>query len=74
MKHKLKISVSKTPKDGVVSCKKVKVREKLMTKLFGPIRTITILVPGETVNEIAIEEKKEDEPNGRGKQTRDTKC
>ena len=45
-----------------------------MTKLFGPIRTITILVPGETVNEIAIEEKKEDEPNGRGKQTRDTKC
>ena len=74
MKHKLKISVSKTPKEGVVSCKKVKVREKLMTKLFGPIRTITILVPGETVNEIAIEEKKEDEPNGRGKQTRDTKC
>lgn len=74
MKHKLKISVSKTPKDGVVSCKKVKVREKLMTKLFGPIRTITILVPGETVNEIAIEEKKEEEPNGRGKQTRDTKC
>ena len=74
MKHKLKISVSKTPKDGVVSCKKVKVREKLMTKLFGPIRTITILVPGETVNEIAIEEKKEDEPSGRGKQTRDTKC
>ena len=67
MKHKLKISVSKTPKDGVVSCKKVKVREKLMTKLFGPIRTITILVPGETVNEIAIEEKKEEEPNGRGK-------
>ena len=74
MKHKLKISVSKTPKDGVVSCKKVKVREKLMTKFFGPIRTITILVPGETVNEIAIEEKKEEEPNDRGKQTRDTKC
>lgn len=68
MKHKLKISVSKTPKEGVASCKKVKVREKLMTKLFGPIRTITILVPGDTVKGISIEEVKGyDDPNRKTK-------
>ena len=68
MKHKLKISVSKTPKEGVVSCKKVKVREKLMTKLFGPIRTITILVPGDTVKGISIEEVKDyDDPTRKTK-------
>lgn len=60
MKHNLKISVSKTPKDGVVSCKKVKVREKLMTKLFGPIRTITVLVPGDSVKAIEIQEVEKD--------------
>lgn len=60
MKHKLKVSVSKTPKQGVVSCKKVKVREKLMTKLLGPVRTITILVPGDSVNAIEIQESQDD--------------
>lgn len=57
MNHKLEISVSKGMKDGIVSCKKVSIREKILRKLLGPIRRLTILVSGDTVEEVTIIEK-----------------
>ena len=63
--QKMKIKVSNTPiNDGIVSCKKVKIRERLLNKLFGPVRKVTIIVPGDSVKEISII-KKPDKKEGK---------
>ena len=55
MKHNLKISVSKKPKaDSVLSCRIIGIRERFLRFLFGEKQKITILVPGDTVEEVAI--------------------
>jgi len=60
MKHNLKISVSKHPQDdGIVTCRNVSVRERLLRVLFGNKQRVTILVPGDSVDEVAICETKE---------------
>lgn len=60
MKHNLKISVSKEPKkNGVVSCRNITVRERLLRFLLGDKQKLTIIVPGDTVSELAITEIKE---------------
>lgn len=60
MKHNLKISVSKEPKaDGIVSCKTVSIRERILRKLFGQSQKVTILVPGDSVERITICEQQE---------------
>ena len=60
MKHNLKISVSKEPKkNGVVSCRNITVRERLLHFLLGDKQRLTIIVPGDTVSELAIAEIKE---------------
>ncbi len=60
MKHNLKISVSKKPKNGgIVSYRNITIRERLLRFLFGEKHKLTILVPGDTVQELAISEAKE---------------
>lgn len=55
MKHKLKISVSNKPQTGgIVTCHNVTVRERLLRFLLGDKRRITVLIPGDSVGEIAI--------------------
>jgi hypothetical protein len=57
MKHNLKISVSKKPVNGgLVAFRQVKVRERLLRFLLGKPIKLTILVPGDTVEELAISE------------------
>jgi hypothetical protein len=57
MKHNLKISISKEPKvGGIVACRTVSIREKLLNRLFGCKQKITILVPGDSVETVAITE------------------
>ena len=57
MKHRLKISVSDKPKnDGVVSCRRVRLRKRLLDKLLGPEQKVTVIVPGQTVECISIKE------------------
>ena len=59
MKH-LKISVSKSPQTrGVVTCRNVNVRERFLRFLFGKKQKVTILIPGDSIGEIAICETKE---------------
>ena len=65
MKHRLKISVSRKPRsDGVVTCRNVSIRERLLRVLFGARHKVTVLIPGDSINEIAISETGEDE-NGK---------
>lgn len=57
MKHNLKISVSKKPKyDGIVSCRNVSVREQILRFLLGSPTKLTILVPGDSVETLSINE------------------
>ena len=65
MRHRLKISVSRKPRsDGVVTCRNVSIRERLLRLLFGKRHKVTVLIPGDNIEEIAISETGEDE-NGK---------
>ena len=60
MKHNLKISVSKQPQSGgIISCRNVTIRERFLRFLLGEKQKLTILVPGDSVQELAISEAKE---------------
>ena len=60
MRHNLSISVSKKPKvGGIVACRTVPMREKLIRIFFGLPCKVTILVPGDSVNTVSITEVSE---------------
>ena len=55
MRHNLRISVTRQPVNGgVVAIRSVSVRERLLRFLLGEKRKLTILVPGDTVSGIEI--------------------
>ena len=57
MKHNLQIRVSKTPKNGgIVSCRSISVRERLLRFLLGSPTKLTIVVPGDSVQSLSINE------------------
>ncbi|MCI8694062.1 MAG: hypothetical protein NC485_09560 [Ruminococcus flavefaciens] len=57
MKHTLRISVSKKPVNGgIVACRSVSVRERFLRFLLGDKQRLTIIVPGDSVRELAISE------------------
>lgn len=58
MQHKLKISLASGPSPGeeVVSCRRVSIRERLLTRLLGHKEKVMILVPGESVESVDIAE------------------
>lgn len=57
MKHNLKISVSKKPKyGGIVSCRTISVRERILRLLLGSPTKLTIVVPGDSVQSLSINE------------------
>ena len=57
MKHTLRISVSKKPVNGgIVACRSVYVRERLVRFLLGEKQRLTIIVPDDSVRELAISE------------------
>ena len=57
MRHTLNIKVSKKRANGgVLACRQVTVREKLLRFLLGSPVRLTVLVPGDTVDEVAIKE------------------
>lgn len=57
MKHNLQISVSKKPKNnGIVSCRCISVRERFLRFLFGNPTKLTIVVPGDSVQSLSINE------------------
>ncbi|MFA5638375.1 MAG: hypothetical protein WC961_05795 [Anaerovoracaceae bacterium] len=57
MKHTLRISVSKEPPGGgIVSCRHVTVRERMLRFLLGDKRRLTVIVPGDSVESLSINE------------------
>ena len=58
MKHTLRISVSKEPQGGgIVGCRRVTVRERLLRLLLGDKRRLTVIVPGDSVRALSIIEE-----------------
>ncbi len=57
MRHTLQISVSKKPVNGgAVSVRRVSIRERFMRFLFGDTVRLTVIVPGNSVEELSIRE------------------
>ena len=55
MKHNLRISVSNEPQTGgVVRCRSVSLREKVLTRLLGKQERVMILIPGNSVSALSI--------------------
>ena len=53
----LKIKVSKQKVNGgTLTCRRVTVREKLLRFLLGTPIKLTVLVPGDTISEVTINE------------------
>ena len=67
MKHNLTISVSKAAANpGVVSYRCINIRERLLRLLLGKKQRLTILVPGDSVESLAIKEIQEEGGNQHG--------
>ena len=57
MKQTLQFSVSKKPVNGgAVSVRRVSIRECFMRFLFGDTVRLTVIVPGNSVEELSIKE------------------
>ena len=57
MKHNLKISLAQGPESsGIVRCKTVSLRERVLRRLFGDMRRVTIIGPGDSVEELSVRE------------------
>lgn len=63
MRHNLKISVAKEAplplvpdSGGIVRCRKVALRERLLRCLLGEVRRVTIIVPGDSVQALSLQE------------------
>lgn len=57
MKHNLKINVSRaTPTGGIVAYRSITLRDRLLTFLLGNQQKLMIIVPGNSVQTVAITE------------------
>lgn len=58
--NKMTISVSDKPKkNAAVNVKNLPIRERFYRMLFGPVRHVLVLVPGDQMGEITIQRKGE---------------
>lgn len=58
MKHTLRIGVcEKHPPDGIVSCRRVTVRGRMLRFFLGDTRKLMVIVPGNTVKTVSIFEE-----------------
>lgn len=58
MKQHLTVSFSKKPKPGgIVNVRNITVRERILRMLLGDPQKLTIIIPGNTVETVAIREE-----------------
>ena len=60
MKHLLQIHLSKPPEERIIACRRMTVRERILRFLLGRKARLTVIVPGDTVEELNIQEVKEE--------------
>lgn len=54
MSQNLKICLSGQTSNGIVRCKNVNLRERLLQSLFGDKQKLMILIPGDSVESLEI--------------------
>lgn len=59
MSNQLNIKTLRSPTDHAVQVKKATFRQRLLKKLLGDSQRVTIIVPGDQVSNITIEETEE---------------
>lgn len=65
MNHTLNIKVSKERlSGGIMACRRLTVRERLLRVLLGGPVKLTVIVPGDSVDEVAIFEKGREDDRG----------
>jgi hypothetical protein len=65
MNHSIKICLGDTGKStGIVRCRNVTLRERLLRRLLGNPQRMTIIVPGDSVKLLSIKELGEDNGDG----------
>lgn len=65
MNHTLNIKVSKERlSGGIMACRRLTVRERLLRVLLGSPVKLTVIVPGDSVDEVAIFEKGREDDRG----------
>lgn len=58
MKQHLTVSFSKKPKPGgIVNVRNITVREQILRMLLGDPQKLTIIIPGNTVETVAVREE-----------------
>lgn len=60
MKHQVSISVSKRPKPGTISLKRITIRERVLCRLLGTPSHLLIIAPDDSVKKLQIEPLKEE--------------
>ena len=57
MKHIMNVSVSESTRSSEkIQFRKIPVRERILTRLFGAARQVVVLIPGNTVQTVSITE------------------
>jgi hypothetical protein len=57
MQHRLKISIGKDDGgSGIVRCKNVTLKDRMLRRLFGESNRVMVIVPGKSVKTLAIQE------------------
>lgn len=68
MKHNLKISLAPVPDTGgIVRCKTVSLRERLLRRLLGEKGRVMVIVPGGSVRALSVQELPEVSDHGGGR-------
>lgn len=61
MQHSVKISIAKDAgTDGIIRCRVLSLRERLLRRLFGEPRRFMVIVPGGSVKTLSIQEVPEE--------------
>lgn len=60
MANKVSIKLNNHPQDGVVSMHQITIRERLLRLLFGNPHHLMVIAPGKDVQQLQINEVKED--------------
>ena len=62
MTHRVQVNVVRDTgqKDSVLRSKRMRISQRLMKKLFGEKADVLVLVPGESVESVVIQEKRKE--------------
>lgn len=65
VEHRLRVKTKRPQVERLVHVRKMRLSERIFNRLFGMSQQVTIIVPGETITTLEIEEEMDSESNER---------